>query len=262
MSKKLTKADLILAVALCVAAVGAFLAIQFAKLVPVEGVTAGSEPPGKQSAPNPGDATRTNEQLEKQFSSQVRPFLENYCLGCHSGKKPKGDFDLSPFTAALAKGKNLPQWDLMLERLQAQEMPPKDASRMPSADERSQTIAWILAMQEHEAAKHAGDPGIVLARRLSNAEFDYTIRDLTGVDIRPTKEFPVDPANEAGFDNSGESLAMSPALMKKYLAAARLVADHLVLKPNGFVFAPHPAVTDTRRRHSNDEWRQRRALRG
>src|SRR5262249_46627809 len=43
------------------------------------------------------------------------------------------------------------------------------------------------------------------------------------------------------------SLTMSPALMKKYLAAARHVADHLVLKPNGFVFAPHPAVTDTDR---------------
>ncbi len=89
--------------------------------------------------------------------------------------------------------------------------------------------------------------GPVLARRLSNAEFDYTIRDLTGVDIRPTREFPVDPANEAGFDNSGESLAMSPALLKKYLAAARLVADHLVLLPDQFVFAPHPAVTDTDR---------------
>ena len=102
-------------------------------------------------------------------------------------------------------------------------------------------------MREREARRNAGDPGPVLARRLSNAEFDYTIRDLTGVDIRPTREFPVDPANEAGFDNSGESLAMSPALLKKYLAAARLVADHLVLMPDGFGFAPHPAVTDTDR---------------
>src|SRR5260221_13680079 len=40
---------------------------------------------------------------------------------------------------------------------------------------------------------------------------------------------------------------MSPALLKKYLAAARHVADHVVLKPDGFVFAPHPAVTDTDR---------------
>src|SRR5207245_1473274 len=49
------------------------------------------------------------------------------------------------------------------------------------------------------------------------------------------------------FDNSGEALTMSPVLLKKYLAAARLVADHLVLKPEGFAFAPHPAVTDTDR---------------
>src|SRR5213076_3122643 len=90
----------------------------------------------------------------------------------------------------------------------------------------------------------AGDPGIVLARRLSNAEYDYTIRDLTGVDLQPTKEFPVDPANEAGFDNSGESLAMSPALVKKYLEAARAVADHIVFTPEGFRFAPYPVTTE------------------
>src|SRR5262249_10863246 len=66
-------------------------------------------------------------------------------------------------------------------------------------------------------------------------------------DVGPARAFPADPANEAGFDNSGESLAMSPALLKKYLAATRLVADHVVLKPEGFVFAPHPVVTDTDR---------------
>ena len=36
--------------------------------------------------------------------------------------------------------------------------------------------------------------------------------------------------------------AISPALLKKYLAAARFIADHLMLKPRGFVFAPHPVV--------------------
>ena len=46
------------------------------------------------------------------------------------------------------------------------------------------------AMRASEAQKNAGDPGTVLARRLSNAEYNYTIRDLTGVDIRPTRGFP------------------------------------------------------------------------
>ena len=36
---------------------------------------------------------------------------------------------------------------------------------------------------------------------------------------------------------------MSPALVKKYIDAARLVADHIVFKPKGFTFAPYPMVT-------------------
>src|SRR4029077_13563623 len=55
------------------------------------------------------------------------------------------------------------------------------------------------------------------------------------------------PANQEGFDNSGESLSISPALMKKYLQAARQIADHLALKPTGVDFAPHPVLAETDR---------------
>ena len=124
-----------------------------------------------------------------------------------------------------------PHWATVLEKLTAKEMPPKDAEAAARPPRRGrQVIDWIKAVRRSEAEKNAGDPGIVLARRLSNAEYNYTIRDLTGVDIRPTREFPVDPANPAGFDNSGESLAMSPALLNKYLQAAREVANHMVLQ--------------------------------
>src|SRR6185436_18982618 len=169
-------------------------------------------------------------------------------LGCAGDPPPleEGDVDLSRDFSIEAVAKSPKLWDQVQARLHDNEMPPEDA-RQPGAGEREAAIAWLKDLGDREAARHAGDPGIVLARRLSNAEFDYTIRDLTGVDIRPTREFPVDPANEAGFDNTGESLAMSEALLRKVLAAARHVADHLVLKPEGFVFAPHPMVTDTDR---------------
>jgi hypothetical protein len=108
-------------------------------------------------------------------------------------------------------------------------------------------IDWIQALRAEEVRKSAGDPGVVLARRLSNAEYNYTIRDLTGQDMQPTREFPVDPANPAGFDNSGESLTMSPALLNKYLQAAREVADHMVLTPDGIDFAPYPMLVETDR---------------
>jgi hypothetical protein len=179
----------------------------------------------------------------------VQPLLARYCFGCHGPKKQEAELDLSRDATVTAIVNNLRHWELALERLQAQEMPPENAPRQPRPEERAVVIAWIRDLRDREAERNAGDPGMVLARRLSNAELDYTIRDLTGIDIRPTREFPVDPANEAGFDNSGESLAMSPALLKKHLAAARVVADHLVLKPEGFVFAPYPVVTDTDRDH-------------
>ncbi len=185
--------------------------------------------------------------LDLPFTKKVRPLLERYCLSCHGEKKQEGSLNLSKDSTAKAIAKNSRQWAKALDRLKSKEMPPDDAPRQPSAEERTTIIDWLRELHDREAQRTAGDPGVVLARRLSNAELDYTIRDLTGVDIRPTREFPVDPANEAGFDNSGESLAMSPALLKKYLAAARQIADHVVLKPEGFVFAPHPVAAETDR---------------
>ena len=184
--------------------------------------------------------------LGPRFEKTVRPLIESYCIGCHSGEDPAGHFDMSGHTTLAIVAGDHARWSLALDRLRAREMPPKDADP-PTDAEREQIIEWIDAMRRAEAKKNAGDPGVVLARRLSNAEYNYSIRDLTGVDIAPAREFPVDPANLAGFDNSGESLAMSAPLLAKYLQAARSVASHLVLKPESIAFAPNPMVVETDR---------------
>ena len=181
--------------------------------------------------------------LTRDFERTVRPFVETYCFGCHGMVKQEAKFDLSPFTNISSVQADLGHWELVLMRLKAGEMPPADAPQLPSQEQRLGIVQWIQDLRTYLAIKNAGDPGPVLARRLNNPEYDYTIRDLTGVDIRPTREFPVDPANVAGFANSGESLNMSPARFNKYLAAARHVTNHLVLMPKGFNFAPHVALT-------------------
>jgi hypothetical protein len=196
------------------------------------------------SADDPGDVA---DALDVRFRESVRPFLETYCLRCHGADKPKGDMDLSVFASVEAVAKDLPRWALVLEQLEAGSMPPAKAVPRPGAEDREGVIAWLAAVRKREATRNAGDPGPVPVRRLSNAEYDNTVRDLTGVDLRPTREFPVDPANEAGFDNSAESLSMSPALVKKYLEAARGVADHVVMTPDGLTFASHPVLADTDR---------------
>lgn len=185
--------------------------------------------------------------LEQRFVTVVQPFLQTYCTVCHGKDKPQAQLDLSAYKSMASVQRDGAHWALVLEKLAAKQMPPPDFGKQPTAKQRDAVMAWIGEVRKWEAQRNAGDPGAVLARRLSNAEYDYTVRDLTGVDLRPTREFPVDPANQEGFDNSGESLTISPALMKKYVQAAKGVSEHLVLTTNGFAFATHPVLAETDR---------------
>jgi hypothetical protein len=188
----------------------------------------------------------TTPSLDKQFTLTVQPFVAKYCAGCHSGATPAAGLDLKAYNTMDAVARDYSRWVTVHDRLSAKTMPPKPVPPPPD-EARQQVVDWIQAVRLDETRRHAGDPGPVLARRLSNAEYNYTIRDLTGQDLRPTREFPVDPANPMGFDNSGESLTMSSALLKKYLQAAREAGDHMFLTPDGIDFAPYPMLSETDR---------------
>ena len=56
--------------------------------------------------------------------------------------------------------------------------------------------------------------------RLSVSE-QFRTCDLTDVELEPAREFPGDGAVQEGFTNTGQSLAMSPALVQKYLDAGK-----------------------------------------
>jgi hypothetical protein len=184
--------------------------------------------------------------LDRQFEQTVRPYVTKYCVGCHSGPSAAAQFDLKSYTTLSSVAQDFPRWEAVMGRLNAKEMPPKPMPA-PPAEATQQVIEWIQAVRTDQVKKSAGDPGLVLARRLSNAEYNNTVRDLTGWDMQVTKEFPIDPANQAGFDNTGESLSMSPALLNKYLQAARGVANHMVLSPDSLDFAAYPTLAESDR---------------
>jgi hypothetical protein len=191
-------------------------------------------------------ALRGQTDADRQFTQTIKPFLAANCVACHSGANAAAQLDLKQVNTVADVLKDHGRWALVAEKIKSGEMPPK-AMKQPADADKQHVVEWVENMRAAEARKNAGDPGVVLARRLSNAEYNNSIRDLTGVDIKPTREFPVDPSNTEGFDNSGESLMMSPALLNKYLQAAREVASHLVLKPVGLDFAPHLVLAETDR---------------
>ncbi|MBS0205864.1 MAG: DUF1592 domain-containing protein [Planctomycetes bacterium] len=176
------------------------------------------------------------------FREQLQPFLKAYCYECHNSTKSEGELNLARYDSTAMLAEDFRQWEHVVTFLKSREMPPGEAMQ-PTDSERAKFLQLLNDVMLTEARKLAGDPGVVLPRRLSNAEYNYTIRDLTGVDIRPADSFPVDPASGEGFSNTGEALLMSPSLFKKYYAAAQFVADHIDFTPSGWAFAPYPVST-------------------
>jgi hypothetical protein len=68
------------------------------------------------------------------------------------------------------------------------------------------------------------DPGRITLHRLNRAEYNNTVRDLLGTELRPADDFePDDPAY--GFDNVADALRMSPLLAELYQTAAEQLID-------------------------------------
>ena len=190
-----------------------------------------------------GDETVSFETLDVHFARDVRPLLKQFCLECHSTKQQEGDLDLQRFATLAQVRRETKVWLKVAEMLDNGEMPPED-EKQPTPKQRNQLRGWIEQYLHAEALANAGDPGPVVLRRLDNAEYTYTIRDLTRVDLNPAHEFPTDSAAGEGFTNTGNALVMSPALLKKYLDAGEEIARHAVLLPDGFRFSPRATRRD------------------
>lgn len=178
------------------------------------------------------------------FETGIRPLLKQYCLACHSTAQHRGDVDLERF-ASLADASRAPRvWQKVVEQITVGEMPPK-AMPQPSSAERARLLGWADGVLQTVARAHAGDPGPVVLRRLNNAEYTFTIRDLTDVaTLAPASEFPADGAAGEGFMNTGGALSMSPSLVTKYLDAGKGIASHAVLLPDGIRFSPMSSRRD------------------
>jgi hypothetical protein len=181
--------------------------------------------------------------LSAEYSAKTLPLLKSFCLDCHSTEAMEGELDLERFHDLKSIRTNPQVWQKVLEMLDNGEMPPAKATQ-PTPDQKRQLRQWVVSYLEAEALAGAGDPGPVVLRRLSNAEYTYSIQDLTGVALQPAREFPVDGAAGEGFTNTGNALVMSPSLVTKYLDASREIAGHAVLLPDGIRFSEFSTRND------------------
>ena len=158
--------------------------------------------------------------------------VKQYCVGCHSGKGAAAGIDLSAAKTASAVLSNRSAWDRVAQNVASSHMPPA-GKPAPTRAQRDALVDWVQSTTS-AADCQLNDPGHVTLRRLNRAEYNNTMRDLCGVDIRPADAFPNDDVGY-GFDNIGDVLTISPLLMEKYLAAAGKVAHAAFQSPDDLV---------------------------
>src|SRR5512132_2096892 len=81
--------------------------------------------------------------LDQRFATEIQPFFQRYCFGCHGPNKKKGDVDLSRDFSIETIAKNPKLWDQVQARIHEKEMPPEDARQQPRDGEREGAIAWL-----------------------------------------------------------------------------------------------------------------------
>jgi mono/diheme cytochrome c family protein len=160
-------------------------------------------------------------------AQHVAKFFTTHCVDCHDADKLEGDFHIEPLILApkITDSGNAFDWELILDVLNLEEMPPEKKPRPETADLLA-TIRWITSnLEQHHNSKVAKPSAL---RRLNQAEYRNTIRDLLGIEFDPSAQFPADEVAE-GFDNVGQALRVSPTLLEKYLIAAEHVTARAIV---------------------------------
>jgi mono/diheme cytochrome c family protein len=160
------------------------------------------------------------------FDRDVRPLLTETCQACHNATALTAGLDMTPLLEPSSVLTRREIWERIVAKVQSGEMPPKGMPR-PDAARVQALVAYVDAEFDRADRATTPDPGRVTARRLNRYEYVNTVRDLLGVELRAEDELPADDSGY-GFDNIGDVLTVSPALMQTYLALGERVAARAV----------------------------------
>ena len=159
------------------------------------------------------------------FAKDVRAVFAQNCVACHGANSPAAGLNLAKYKTEAQALADLGTMEKAMGRIVAGDMPP--GGGLPAA-RRKPFQGWTenaLAAQCRLA-----DPGRVTLRRLNRDEYNRTVHDLLGTDLRPADDFPGDDVGN-GFDNMGDVLTTSPLLMEKLMDSAERLAHEAVYVP-------------------------------
>lgn len=154
-------------------------------------------------------------------TSEIEGFFESHCFECHDDEISKGGLNLYELESGSISGlAEVDRWTHIFDRVKNGEMPPEKKQKNLSS-EAVDTFLSSLTPPLNEADQKLRE---VVQRRLNRVEYEHSMHDLLGIDIKLKDLLPPDQ-KAGGFDNNGAALAISSELIESYLQAARLALD-------------------------------------
>ncbi len=155
---------------------------------------------------------------QKIFKEKVGPFVEKYCARCH-GSRAKAGINLQSAVKNPSGESAILHFKKAAANVKVHDMPPEDAAKQPTDEERRQFVKWI-GKNKYLAPR---DPGAFVIRRLTKTEYANTLRDLYGVDPSIAESLPDEVVGE-GFLNSISALQSEQFLGIANRVVAQVVA--------------------------------------
>jgi hypothetical protein len=152
--------------------------------------------------------------------SDTRAFLDRYCVTCHNDRQKTGGITFSALDPDRVD-RDVALWESIVRKLRDGTMPPSGAPRSDATSVRTITASIELALDRASAASLSVGPPRV--RRLNRFEYENAVRDLLAIEMPVVDLLPADESS-GGFDNGAAALSVSPALMERYLSAARRIS--------------------------------------
>ena len=187
---------------------------------------AAAEPAGHApavAAPQVKQAAR----VDAWSAAQTRATLQRYCLTCHNARLQTAGLDLDAMDAERV-GAHPAAWEKVVAKLRSGAMPPAGRPR-PDRFAYAEMAASLEESLDRAAAADP-NPGRKAAHRLNRREYGNAVRDLLDLVVDGAALLPPDDVDH-GFDNMADALSVSPALLDRYIFAARRIARLAVGDP-------------------------------
>ena len=155
-----------------------------------------------------------------QTDAPSRALLDRYCVTCHNERLQTAGvmFDQVDISRVDVHRE---LFEKVVRKLRSGQMPPQGRPR----PDQSAVTAFVTALEAEldTVGAAAPNPGRVASHRLNRTAYVNIVRDLLALEIDGEALLPSDMAG-FGFDNNAEVLAMTPALMDRYITAATKVS--------------------------------------